>query len=132
MIGTLSKHEAEAEGFDDALMLDWRGQVAEATGANIFFVIDGELHTPTPDCFLDGITRRTVMSLATRPPDEGGRARDHAASELGRAQRGVPGRHRRRGDAGAPDRRAQLHAGPHHRDAADATTTRSCGFRPKR
>jgi branched-chain amino acid aminotransferase len=66
MIGTLSKHQAEDQGFDDALMLDWRGQVAEATGANIFFVIDGELHTPTPDCFLDGITRRTVMALARR------------------------------------------------------------------
>jgi len=64
MIGTLSKHQVETEGFDDALMLDWRGQVAEATGANIFFVIDGELHTPIPDCFLDGITRRTVMKLA--------------------------------------------------------------------
>ncbi len=64
MIGTLSKHQAEAEGFDDALMLDWRGQVAEATGANIFFVIDGDIHTPTPDCFLDGITRRSVMALA--------------------------------------------------------------------
>ena len=64
MIGTLAKHEAEAAGWTDALMLDWRGQVSEATGANIFFVIDGELHTPTPDCFLDGITRRTVMSLA--------------------------------------------------------------------
>ena len=66
MIGTLSKHAAETEGFDDALMLDWRGQVAEATGANIFFVIDGELHTPIPDCFLDGITRRTVMKLARK------------------------------------------------------------------
>ena len=64
MIGTLSKHAAEAEGWDDALMLDWRGQVSEATGANIFLVMDGELHTPTPDCFLDGITRRTVMSIA--------------------------------------------------------------------
>jgi len=64
MIGTLSKHEAEAAGWNDALMLDWRGQVSEATGANIFFVMDGELHTPTPDCFLDGITRRTVMGLA--------------------------------------------------------------------
>ncbi len=66
MIGTLSKHAAEADGFDDALMLDWRGQVSEATGANIFLTIDGELHTPTPDCFLDGITRRTVMGLARR------------------------------------------------------------------
>jgi branched-chain amino acid aminotransferase len=64
MIGTLSKHKAEAAGYDDALMLDWRGQVAEATGANIFFVMDGTIHTPTPDCFLDGITRRSVMSLA--------------------------------------------------------------------
>jgi branched-chain amino acid aminotransferase len=64
MIGTLAKHEAEAKGFNDALMLDWRGHVSEATGANIFFVINGELHTPTPDCFLNGITRRTIMSLA--------------------------------------------------------------------
>ena len=64
MIGTLSKHAAEAAGYDDALMLDWRGYVAEATGANIFFVMDGELHTPDPDCFLDGITRRSVISLA--------------------------------------------------------------------
>jgi branched-chain amino acid aminotransferase len=64
MIGTLSKHAAEAAGFDDALMLTWDGYVGEATGANIFFVIDGKLHTPTPDCFLDGITRRTVIALA--------------------------------------------------------------------
>ncbi|MGM0421777.1 MAG: branched-chain amino acid aminotransferase [Pseudomonadota bacterium] len=64
MICTLSKHEAESAGFDDALMLDYRGQVAEATGANIFFIKDGEIHTPTPDCFLDGITRRTVIGLA--------------------------------------------------------------------
>jgi branched-chain amino acid aminotransferase len=64
MICTLSKHAAEAEGYEDALMLDWRGRIAEATGANIFLAINGELHTPTPDCFLDGITRRTVMGLA--------------------------------------------------------------------
>lgn len=64
MICTLSKHEAERKGYADALMLDWRDLVAEATGANIFFVKDGQLHTPTPDCFLDGITRRTVISLA--------------------------------------------------------------------
>jgi branched-chain amino acid aminotransferase len=66
MICTLSKQRAEQNGFNDALMLDWRGQVAEATGANVFFVRNGELHTPTPDCFLDGITRRTVMDLAQR------------------------------------------------------------------
>jgi branched-chain amino acid aminotransferase len=64
MIGTLAKHKAEAEGYADALMLDWRGRVSESTGANIFFVIGDDLHTPTPDCFLDGITRRSVMALA--------------------------------------------------------------------
>ena len=66
MICTMSKHHAENRGFNDALMLDWRGQVAEATGANAFFVRDGVIHTPTPDCFLDGITRRTVIDLARR------------------------------------------------------------------
>ena len=66
MIGTLSKHAVAEQGFDDALMLDWRGQVAEATGANIFLVLDGQVHTPTPDCFLDGITRRTVMAIARK------------------------------------------------------------------
>lgn len=66
MIGTMSKHKIEEQGFHDALMLDWRGRVAEGTGANVFFVFNGEIHTPTPDCFLDGITRRSVMSLARR------------------------------------------------------------------
>ena len=64
MICTLSKHQAEAEGYNDALMLDYRGRIAEAIGANIFLVQDGKLHTPTPDCFLDGITRRSVIELA--------------------------------------------------------------------
>jgi branched-chain amino acid aminotransferase len=64
MICTIEKHRAERAGYNDALMLDWRGQIAEATGANIFFVKDGVLHTPLPDCFLDGITRRTVIGLA--------------------------------------------------------------------
>ena len=66
MICTLSKQHAEDRGYQDAIMLDWRGRVAETTGANIFFVAEGRLHTPVPDCFLDGITRRTVMDLARR------------------------------------------------------------------
>ncbi|MDJ0684372.1 MAG: branched-chain amino acid aminotransferase [Alphaproteobacteria bacterium] len=66
MICTLSKHKAEAAGYNDALMYDHRGLVAEATGANIFFLMGDKLHTPTPDCFLDGITRRTVIDLARR------------------------------------------------------------------
>ena len=64
MICTLSKHEAEARGYGDAMMLDYRGLVAEATGANIFFAKEGKLHTPIADCFLNGITRQSVMELA--------------------------------------------------------------------
>jgi len=64
MICTISKHKAEDEGYHDALMLDYRGYLAEATGANLFLVIDGKIHTPTPDCFLNGITRQTVIALA--------------------------------------------------------------------
>ncbi|WP_205480397.1 branched-chain amino acid aminotransferase [Sphingomonas arenae] len=66
MIASLSKQHADARGFDDALMFDWRGQVAEATGANAFFIRDGVIHTPTPDCFLNGITRQTIIDLARR------------------------------------------------------------------
>ena len=66
MICTISKHRAERRGYADALMYDWLGRVAECTGANIFFVKDGALHTPIADCFLDGITRRTVIELAKR------------------------------------------------------------------
>ena len=65
MICSLSKHKAEKKGFDDALMLDYRGYVAEGTGANIFFIKDMEIHTPIPDCFLNGITRQTVIEMAT-------------------------------------------------------------------
>ena len=64
MICTISKHRAERRGYADALMLDWQGRVAECTGANVFFTKDGTLHTPIADCFLDGITRRTVIGLA--------------------------------------------------------------------
>ena len=68
MICTLSKHEAEKKGFNDSLMLDYKGDIAEATGANIFFVdkSESELHTPIPDNFLDGITRRTIIDLAKK------------------------------------------------------------------
>ena len=66
MICTLSKHKVEKDGYNDAMMLDFEGYVAEATGANIFFIKDGVIHTPKPDCFLDGITRQTVVELARK------------------------------------------------------------------
>jgi branched-chain amino acid aminotransferase len=66
MICTISKHKAERKGYADALMLDWQGRVAECTGANVFFIKDGAIHTPLADCFLDGLTRRTVIDLARR------------------------------------------------------------------
>lgn len=64
MICTIEKHRAERAGYSDALMLDYQGNVAECTGANVFFIKDGVIHTPKPDCFLDGITRRSVIALA--------------------------------------------------------------------
>ena len=64
MICTIEKHRAERAGYSDAVMLDYRGRVAECTGANLFLIKDGVIHTPEPDCFLDGITRRTVIGLA--------------------------------------------------------------------
>ena len=66
MICTISKHRAEQRGYADAMMLDWQGRVAECTGANIFFIKDGKIHTPIADCFLAGITRATAMELARR------------------------------------------------------------------
>lgn len=66
MICTISKHKAESAGYQDALMLDYRGYIAEATGANVFMRIGDELHTPLADCFLDGITRRTIIDLAKK------------------------------------------------------------------
>jgi len=86
VICTLAKDEALAAGYQDALMLDYKGRVAEATGANLFLLIDGELHTPTPECILNGITRQTVIGLAREKglkvvereiwPDELGRAKE--------------------------------------------------------
>ncbi len=64
MICTISKHKAEKKGYADAMMLDWQGRVAECTGANIFFIKDGVIHTPIADCFLNGITRQTVIEIA--------------------------------------------------------------------
>ena len=66
MICTISKHKAERDGYADAMMLDWQGRVAECTGANIFFIKDGKIHTPIADCFLAGITRATAIDLAKR------------------------------------------------------------------
>jgi branched-chain amino acid aminotransferase len=66
MICTISKHRAERKGYSDAMMLDWQGRVAECTGANIFFIKDGKIHTPIADCFLAGITRSTAIDLARR------------------------------------------------------------------
>src|SRR5204862_417051 len=66
MICTISKHKAERKGYSDAMMLDWQGRVAECTGANIFFIKDGKIHTPIADCFLAGITRSTAIDLARR------------------------------------------------------------------
>src|SRR3977135_901797 len=66
MICTIEKHRAERHGYADAMMLDWQGRVAECTGANMFFIKDGKIHTPIADCFLDGITRQTVIELARK------------------------------------------------------------------
>ncbi len=86
VICTLAKDEAIAAGYQDALMYDYKGRVAEATGANLFLVLNGELHTPTTECILNGITRQTVMDLARKKgvkvvereirPDEIGRANE--------------------------------------------------------
>ena len=78
MICTISKHRAERKGYADAMMLDWQGRVAECTGANIFFIKDGKIHTPIADCFLDGITRQTVIELAKQARHRGDRAPHHA------------------------------------------------------
>ena len=103
MICTISKHRAERRGYADAMMLDWQGRVAECTGANIFFVADGALHTPIADCFLDGITRQTVIDLARRRGVEVIERRI-MPEELAGFEECFISRHRRRSDAGLRDR----------------------------
>ena len=109
MICTISKHRAERRGYADALMMDWQGRVAECTGANIFFVKNGVIHTPIADCFLAGITRATVIDLARRRGFEVVERRIMPA-ELGELQRMFHHRHRGRSDAGRRDRPARLQA----------------------
>ena len=109
MICTISKHRAEKKGYADALMLDWQGRVAECTGANVFFAKDGALHTPIADCFLDGITRRTVIELAKRRGIEVVERRI-MPEELASLRGMLHLRHRRGSDAGLRGRPLQVHA----------------------
>ncbi len=104
MICTMSKHAAEAKGCSDAMMFDYRGYVAEATGANIFFVKDGEVHTPDPDCFLNGLTRQTVIGMLKDRQVKVQRA-PHHARRAGKLRAVLADRHRRRGHPRRPDRR---------------------------
>ena len=117
MICTISKHRAERKGYADAMMLDWQGRVAECTGANIFFTRDGALHTPIADCFLDGITRRTVIASRASPRHRGQRAADHAG-RTPELQRMLHLRHGCRGDTRVRDRPAPVPAGQHQPDFA--------------
>ena len=113
MICTISKHRAEQRGYADAMMLDWQGRVAECTGANIFFVKDGKIHTPIADCFLAGITRSTADRAGAPAQYRGDRAAHHAGGTVG-LFRMLHHRHRRRSDCGFRNRRVEIHAGPHH------------------
>ena len=116
MICTISKHEAEAKGYADALMLDYRGYVAEATGANVFFVKDGSLHTPIPDCFLNGITRQSVIAIAKErqiPVIE----RHIKPEEMSEFSRMLPHRFGGGSDAGVGDRHLSLQARQADRNA---------------
>ena len=112
MICTISKHKAEKKGYADAMMLDWQGRVAECTGANIFFTRDGAIHTPIADCFLNGITRQTVIALA----QGAGAGSDRAAHHAGRTAELQRVLHRgfgRGSDAGCRDRTLHLQARQH-------------------
>ncbi len=111
MICTISKHRAERRGYADAMMLDWEGRVAECTGANMFFIKDGAIHTPIADCFLDGITRKTVIELA-RKRGVNVIERRIMPEELSTFSECFITGTRRRSDAGRRDRRIQVHARP--------------------
>ena len=116
MICTISKHAAERKGYADAMMLDWEGRVAECTGANIFFVRDGKIHTPLADCFLDGLTRQTVIGLARKRGFEVIERRIIAR----RADRIFRVLHHRLGggsDRGGGDRQLEFQSGRHYEDA---------------
>ena len=117
MICTISKHKAERKGYADAMMLDWQGRVAECTGANIFFIKDGKIHTPIADCFLDGITRQTVIELAKKRGIEVIERRI-MPDELTQLLRVLHHRQRGRGHGGVGDRAVAVHARRHH-PAAD-------------
>jgi branched-subunit amino acid aminotransferase/4-amino-4-deoxychorismate lyase len=107
MICTMSKHAAEAKGCSDALFMDYRGYVAEATGANIFFVKDGEVHTPTADVFLNGITRQTVIGMLEERQVKV-HERTHHARRAGKLRAMLADRHGGGGHPGGADRRLQL------------------------
>ena len=124
MICTISKHKAEREGYSDAMMLDWQGRVAECTGANIFFIKDGKIHTPIADCFLAGITRATAIDLAKRRGIEVIERRI-MPDELDSFQRVLHHRHRRGGDAGLRDRKMEVQAGRDLRAADEGLQRRS-------
>ena len=116
MICTISKHRAERRGYADAMMLDWEGRVAECTGANIFFVKDGKIHTPIADCFLDGITRQTVIGLARKRGIEVIERRilpDELTVILGMLHHRLGGGSHR----GVGDRRLEFQSRRHHQDA---------------
>ena len=113
MICTISKHRAERNGYADAMMLDWQGRVAECTGANIFFIKDGKIHTPIADCFLDGITRQTVISLAHKRGIEVIERRI-MPDELERHGRVLHHRLGGGSDRGVRDRALAFHSGRHH------------------
>ena len=116
MICTISKHRAERKGYADAMMLDWQGRVAECTGANIFFIKDGKIHTPIADCFLAGITRATAIIARQEARHRGDRAPHHAGRAVGLL--GVlHHRHRGRSDRRVGDRTVEVHARRHHQAA---------------